>query len=87
MGADGVAKKMRNDADPTHRGREMDQIETENRKLIELEEEHKRAFQHFLSCIASEPPHTWKEAQKAWIETEKAWRKQLNKVCLLTGRS
>ena len=38
MGADGVAKKMRNDADPTHRGREMDQREAENRKLIELEE-------------------------------------------------
>lgn len=64
MGADGVAKKMRNDADSTHRGRKMDQIETENRKLIELEEEHKRAFQHFLSCIALEPPHTWEEAKK-----------------------
>lgn len=58
----------------------MDQIEAENKKLNELEEAHKRAFQHFLSCIASEPPHTWKEAEKTWIETEKAWRKQLNKV-------
>lgn len=87
VGENGIAKKMRNDADPTYRGREMDQIEAETRKLAELEEAHKRAFHHFLSCIASEPPHMWGEAKKAWIETEKAWRKQLNKVCLLTGRS
>ncbi len=63
----------------------MDQItlETETRKLDELEAKNEQAFQYLLSCIASEPPHTWDEARKAWVESENAWKKQFNKVCAI----
>lgn len=61
----------------------MDQIEAETRKLAKLEEEHERAYQHLLSCIASEPPHTWDEARKVWVEAENAWKKQFDKVCTI----
>lgn len=74
---------MCNDADPTHRGRKVDQVtlEAETRKLDELEAKNEQAFQRLLAHIASEPPHTWDEARKAWVESENAWKKQFDKVC------
>lgn len=52
-----------------------------------LREEFEQAIKTYREHLHADRIDLLKEDDKVWKEKEKAWREQLNKVCLLTGRS